>query len=104
MAAAESSLTPTQRIVTWLEEAHALGTLEDYVDSFLDHPGDFYPINTLMRETAAAARAGSARQPAEDLDRAVRKALRATVFRYDLVLRINVTAHTIEEWHGHRSH
>ena len=95
LAAVEASATPTQRVVAWLEEAHAFGTLEDYVDSLLDCPGEFYPLNRLAREAVAAARAENVRKSPDVVDGAVRKALRATVFRFELVLRINVAAHSM---------
>jgi hypothetical protein len=95
LAAVEASATPTQRVVAWLEEAHAFGTLEAYVDSILDLPGELYPLNRLARDAVAAARAETARRSPDVVDKAVRKTLRATVFRFELVLRINVTAHSM---------
>jgi hypothetical protein len=36
LGAVEQSLTPTQRVLAWLDEAHAFGTLSAYVDFLLD--------------------------------------------------------------------
>lgn len=88
----EVALTPLQRVLAWLDEAHAFGSLEAYVDSLLDRPPDAFPINRLAREAADAARA-EVKRPPEAVDEAVRRALRATVFRFELVMRINVVAH-----------
>lgn len=38
LAALETSLTPTARILAWLEEAHAFRSLDAYVNSLLDQP------------------------------------------------------------------
>jgi hypothetical protein len=95
--ALETSLTPTGRVIAWLEEAHAYRSLSGYVDYLLDQPAEAFPINRLTREAAAAARAEVGRKPPDVVDAAVRKALRATVVRFELVLRINVTAHEMIE-------
>jgi hypothetical protein len=88
----EASLTPVQRVVAWIDEAHASGCLSAYVDSLLDQPPDAYPINRLAREAADAVRSGSRRRT-EEVETAVRTAVRATVFRFELVMRINTVAH-----------
>jgi hypothetical protein len=93
LATLEATLTPLQRVLAWLEEAHAFGSLDAYVDSLLDEPPDAFPINRLARGAAEAARKEARRAPANVVDSAVRTALRATVFRFELVMRINVVAH-----------
>jgi hypothetical protein len=93
LAKVETALTPTQRIVAWLDEAHRWGTLSAYVDSLLDKSPDDFPINRLAAEAAAAARGELRGKPADVVGTAVRQAVRATVFRFHLVLRINVVAH-----------
>jgi hypothetical protein len=89
----EAALTSTQRVLAWLDEAHAWGTLSAYVDSLLDKTPDDFPINWLADDAATATRAALRGNPAESVGIAVRKAVRATVFRFHLVLRINVVAH-----------
>jgi hypothetical protein len=93
MAVIEISLTPTQRVLAWLDEAHPFGTLGAYVDSLLDQPSDAFPINRLARKAAMATRTALRNKPPEVVDAAVRKTLRETIFRFELVMRINVTAH-----------
>jgi hypothetical protein len=92
LAALETSLGPTERVLAWLDEAQAFGSLTAYVDSLLDQPPETFPINRLAREAASAART-EMKRPAEAVDEAVRRALRATIFRFELVVRINVLAH-----------
>jgi len=93
----ELTLSPTQRVVAWLDEAHAFGSLNAYVDSLLDQPADAFPINRLARETVNATRAALRGKPPEVVDPAVRRSLRDTIFRFDLAMRINVTAHEMIE-------
>lgn len=97
LVAIENSLTPTQLVLRWLHEAHAFGDLESYVRWLLDQPTAAYPLDRLAREAASGARASLRVQPAVLVDAAVRKALRETVFRFELVMRINVIAHELIE-------
>ena len=91
----ETSLTPTGIVLRWLDEAHAYGSLESYVASILDLPGDQQPIDRLCREASEAARARLRGRPKEKVQAAVRSDLRETVFRYLLVLRIYGTTHDL---------
>jgi hypothetical protein len=89
----EDALTPTQRVVAWLDEAHAFGDLETYARSLLDQRPQALPINRLLDEAIAAVRASLRGKPAEVIDAAVRKAARERLFRYDLVIRANIGGH-----------
>jgi hypothetical protein len=93
--AIEPSLSPTQLVLRWLAEAHAYGSLEAYVGSLLDLPGDQQPIDRLCREAHEGVQARLRGKPAEQIRQAVNSALRETVFRFELVLRIYVTAHEL---------
>jgi hypothetical protein len=88
----EKNLSPTQLVVRWLAEAHAYGSLEAYVTSLLDLPGSQQPIDRLCREADAGVRTTLRGKRPEVVDAARRNALLATVFRYELVLRIYVAA------------
>ena len=50
-------------------------------------------MDRLARQAAAGARAGLRGQRPEVVDAAVRQAVRETIFRFELVLRINVVTH-----------
>jgi hypothetical protein len=91
LARLKDSLSPTQLVLRWLEEAHACGSLEAYVRSILDLPSDRQPLDRLCREADEGARARLRGKPAEQVQAAVRSDLRETVFRYLLVLRIYET-------------
>jgi hypothetical protein len=93
----EAALTPTQRVLAWLDEAHTHGSLSTYIDSLLEGPPEAFPVNRLAREAAEAARAVQRGKSSELVDTAVRKALRATLIRFELVLRINVVSHEMIE-------
>lgn len=93
VAKVEAALTPTQRVLAWLDEAHAFGSLSAYVDSLLDQSPDAFPINRLARDTATSTRTALRGKRPETVDAAMRKALRATILRFELVMRINVMAH-----------
>ena len=95
IAKIEEALTPTQRVLAWLDEAHAHGGLSEYVDSLLDQPAEAFPTNRLLREAAEAVRAR--RRGSKDVDAEVLRAVRGTLFRFQLVLRINVVAHEMIE-------
>jgi hypothetical protein len=90
LAKIEESLSPSQLVLRWLAEAHAYGSLEAYVGSLLDIPAEQQPIDRLCREASETVRARLRGKPAEQLRRAVNSALRETVFRFELVLRIYV--------------
>ena len=91
----EESLTPTQLVLRWLAEAHACGDIPAYASSLLAHGPPVAPLDRLAREAVQAARASMRSKRSELVDAAVRSALRETVFRFELVMRINVVAHEL---------
>src|ERR1035437_7562272 len=91
ITAIETSLSPTKLVHRWLDEAHALGDLESYVRSQLAEPSMEGPLDRLAQEAASGARESLRGKRPEIVDAAVRTALRETVFRFDLVMRILVT-------------
>ena len=64
--------------------------------SLLDEEPPVAPLDRLAREAVHGARNAMRGKRPEIVDAAVRSALRETVFRYELVMRINVTATTID--------
>ena len=100
LAKVETSLTPTQLVLRWLDEAHAFGDLESYVRSQLAEPSSEGPLDRLAREAATGARTSLRGKRPEIIDAAISSALRETVFRFDLVMRILVTTHEFLEREG----
>jgi hypothetical protein len=90
--AVEAALTPTQLVLRWLAEAHAFGDIDAYVAAMLQESHPLPPLDRLAREAAAGARSAMKGKRPEIVDAAVRDALRETVFRYELVMRIYVMA------------
>lgn len=88
LAAIEETLTPTQSVLRWLNEAHAYGSLEAYAVGTLDQVQDQWPANRLCREAERGARRAVRSRDPEQINRAIRKARRESLFRFELVLRI----------------
>ena len=95
VAKVEEALSPTQLVLRWLAEAHSFGDLEPYVASLLSQDPPVAPLDRLAREAAHGARTALRGKRPEIVDAAVRTALRETVFRFELVMKINVTAHEL---------
>ena len=93
--AVETSLSPTQLVLRWLAEAHAFGDVEPYVASLLSQDPPVAPLDRLAREAVLCARTAMRGKRPEIVDAAVRSALRETVFRFELVMRISVTTHEL---------
>jgi hypothetical protein len=89
LAALEASLSPTELVLRWLAEAHAYDAFTTYTQSLFDQDPSDLPMDRLAREAQTSARSRSRGQPKEDVAKAVRKALLETMFRAQLVLRIN---------------
>ena len=100
ITAAETSLSLTQLVLRWLDEAHALGDLESYVRSQLAEPSSEGPLDRLAREARSGVRVSLRGKRPEILDAAIASALRETIFRFDLVLRILVTTHDLLDREG----
>ena len=100
VAAIETSLTPTQLVLRWLVEAHSFGDIESYVASLLAEDPPVAPLDRLARQAAHGARTTVRGKRPELVESAVRSALRETVFRFELVMRINVVAHDLVDREG----
>jgi hypothetical protein len=92
LAKIDETLSPTQLVLRWLAEAHSYGDLVPYVNSLLAQDPPVAPLDRLAREAVHGARSAMRGKRPEVIDGAVRSALRETVFRFELVMRINVTA------------
>ncbi len=97
LAAVEAGLSPTELVVRWLDEAHAYRDLTSYVRSLLDAEPVEPPLDRLCREAVQGARARVRGRRPEIVDAAIASALREVAFRFELVMRINVTTHELLE-------
>jgi hypothetical protein len=100
LARLEASLSPTQLVLRWLDEAHVFGDLESYVRWQLAEPSAEGPLDRLAREAASGARTSLRGKRPEIVEAAIRSALRETIFRFDLVVRILVTTHELLDREG----
>jgi hypothetical protein len=92
LAKVESGLSPTALVVRWLEEAHAYDDFTAYTGSLLDADPSTFPIDRLVHEAKASAGQQVRGLARNEADTAIDRAIVAVVFRFLLVLRINVMA------------
>ena len=97
IAAIEGALTPTELVVAWLTEAHAHGGVDAFVRASLAEEDYVPPINRLARTASEGARARVKGKPREEINKAADQAVRETLFRFHLVMRVNVITHDLLE-------
>src|ERR1035437_3737249 len=95
VAVIESSLSSTKLVLRWLAGAHACRDVPAYVAALLAKDPPVAPLDRLAREAVHGARTAMRGKRPELAKAAVRSALRETVFRFELVMRINVAAHEL---------
>lgn len=90
----EQALPPLEAVLVWLAEAHAEDDLNAYVRSIIDVPPEQMPRSQIVDRVEAFERGrhGGGRQ--QDIDAAVKQAVREAVFRYELVLVLETAAAT----------
>ena len=66
------------------------GSLDAYTDHLLETDPAEGPLDRLCRETETNTRQSRRGRPREEVEAAIRAALEETVFRFQLVMRINV--------------
>jgi hypothetical protein len=88
LAKVEEALDPAGIIVRWLAEAHACGDMSAYVRARPDDP--MPPLDALVRQAKQAATGRARGRPRDEADATLRNAVVGTVFRFKLVLRMNV--------------
>jgi hypothetical protein len=92
LARVEASLSPTELVLRWLDEAHAHDSFVAYSRAiYVLGPGAL-PLDRLVREARDAAEASGRRGPHEKRDDTIRAANRQTVFLFHLVLQTIVLA------------
>ena len=87
IAMLEAALSPTERVVRWIIDAHAYGSFVAYVQATYARGPEALPLDRLAHEAAEAIRGARSRSTPET-DEAVRAAVLSVVFRFQLVLRI----------------
>lgn len=75
----ETSLSPTQLVLRWLDQAHAFGDLESCVRSLLDAEAADLPLDRLCREAKSGVLAGLRGTRRAVAHKAIRRPARAGV-------------------------
>jgi hypothetical protein len=92
LAKVEASLSPSALVLRWLAEAHTFDDFNTYTRSLVEVEWPVFPLDRLAREAKSSATQQVRGQPREEADAAINRAIVETVFRFQLVLRINVLA------------
>ena len=92
LARVETSLSPTELVLRWLDEAHGHDSFVAYSRAIYALGPGALPLDRLVREARDAAEAASRRESRENRDETIRAAIRQTVFRFHLVLQTIVLA------------
>jgi len=85
----ETSLTPTQAMVLWLEEAMAHGSLQGFAHWLKDQPASAYPLMRLPRQVRQAVQDAHKGYPRPQIAIAVEQAERDVTFLFKLFLGVN---------------
>jgi hypothetical protein len=96
----EASLSPTALVLRWVSEAHAYDDFTSYARSLLDTDPSAMPMDRLAHEAEANASAQTRGLARDEARTAIRSAIVATLFRYLLVLQVNVLAHEFLDREG----
>jgi hypothetical protein len=92
LARVETSLSPTELVLRWLNEAHGHDSFVAYSRAIYALGPGALPLDRLVRDARGAAEAGSVRGLREKREEAIRAAIRQTVFLFHLVLQTIVLA------------
>jgi hypothetical protein len=85
----DASLTPTQAVLRWLEEAHQHGSFAAYARWLCDQPASAHPMARLPRQVRRPIEQAMRGAQREDVGTAVRRVQRDVTFLYRLVLTLN---------------
>jgi hypothetical protein len=95
LRALEGSLSPAQAVLCWLAEARGFGSFAEYAASTLEAPEGATPLERISERVERAVRRERRSESRATIAAAIAGALEDTLFRYELVLRLN--AATIEQ-------
>lgn len=85
----ESGLTPKQAILMWLQEAHAIKRIEEYVQYLKTQPDNAAPLHKLTNQVEEGVKQTLEGKPREEIDRSVRQAHKDVLFLFFLNQRVN---------------
>ncbi|MHB8460499.1 MAG: hypothetical protein ACYDAK_13475 [Candidatus Limnocylindrales bacterium] len=103
LAKLETSQTPSQVVLGWLDEAHEYPTLPEYVASLLDEPRDAWPLVRIGGAVEASVREKLRVKPSDTVWTAVRRSVGDAFFLFELVIGLNLAAEEICRFEALRS-
>ena len=92
----ESSLTPKQAILLWLQEAHAFDGMEEYVRHLKNQPDSAAPLFKLPSQVEEGVRQTLKDKSKEEINRAIHQAHKDVLFLFFLHQRVNDKLNTEE--------
>src|SRR5712691_13042331 len=90
LAKVETSLTPKQAVLLWMEEAHKFGSMHQYALSMKGQPDGTFLLIKLPKQVETAVRDSMKGQKREWVDRAVDRALKDVFFLFKLQFQANI--------------
>jgi len=92
LARVETSLSPTELVLRWLDEAHGHDSFVAYSRAIYALGPGALPLDRLVRDARSCAEASNRHGPREKRDETIRAAIRQTVFLFHLILQSIVLA------------
>jgi hypothetical protein len=92
LARVEASLSPTELVLRWLDEAHGHDSFVAYSRAIYALGPGALPLDRLVREARSCAEASARGGPREKRDESIRSATRRAVFLFHLVMQTIVLA------------
>ena len=90
LAKIETSLTPKQAVLLWMEEAHKAGSVHKYALSLKGQPDSAFPLVKLPKQVEQAVRDSMKGQKREWVDRALQRAIKDVIFLFKLQFQANI--------------
>lgn len=85
----EESLTPKQAVILWMEQAHQYPSMYQYVMSLEGGPETAYPMYMLPNQVEKSVQTMMKGKPRLEVSRAIRSAVKDTVFLFHLHQQVN---------------
>jgi hypothetical protein len=100
LAKVEASLSPSALVVRWLAEAQAFDDFTAYTRSLVEVEWPVFPLDRLAQEAKSNATQHVRGRPREEAEAAINRSIVETVFRFQLVLRINILSYEFLDREG----
>ena len=86
----ESNLSPKERVISWMSQAHEFATFTDYATYCLTRPDEEYPAYQLARQASEAARKRLRGRPPEEIRQGVYQAKKDTIYLFFVHAHLNL--------------